>query len=54
MRTLAFHATTRSVRYENGIYLYRIEDGRPRFLGPYREVRGGTTVAPSEGAPRGG
>ncbi|GAA2245272.1 hypothetical protein GCM10010232_35370 [Streptomyces amakusaensis] len=38
VRPLAFHATTRLVRYENGIYLYRIENGRPRFLGPYREV----------------
>ncbi|MCI4046141.1 bifunctional serine/threonine-protein kinase/ABC transporter substrate-binding protein [Streptomyces sp. TRM75563] len=34
-RTLAFDASTRQVRYENGIFLYRIEQGRPRFLGPY-------------------
>ncbi|GGZ35613.1 hypothetical protein GCM10010387_32120 [Streptomyces inusitatus] len=38
VRTLAFHATTRAVRYEDGIYLYRIENSRPRFLGPYGEV----------------
>ncbi|XQE82898.1 ABC transporter substrate-binding protein [Streptomyces microflavus] len=38
VRTLAFHAPTRQVRYENGIFLYRIEKGRPRFLGPYGEV----------------
>ncbi|MEV1045470.1 bifunctional serine/threonine-protein kinase/ABC transporter substrate-binding protein [Streptomyces sp. NPDC049916] len=39
-RSLAFDASTRRVRYESGIFLYRIEDGRPRFLGPYGEVRG--------------
>ncbi|MFJ6807988.1 ABC transporter substrate-binding protein [Streptomyces anulatus] len=38
VRTLAFHASTRQVRYENGIFLYRIENGRPRFLGPYGEL----------------
>ncbi|MFD7855810.1 bifunctional serine/threonine-protein kinase/ABC transporter substrate-binding protein [Streptomyces microflavus] len=38
VRTLAFHAPTRQVRYENGIFLYRVEKGRPRFLGPYGEV----------------
>ncbi|NEB40505.1 ABC transporter substrate-binding protein [Streptomyces sp. SID14515] len=37
-RTLAFDASTRQVRYENGIFLYRIERGRPRFLGPYGEL----------------
>ncbi|QXR00095.1 ABC transporter substrate-binding protein [Streptomyces sp. WY228] len=35
VRTLAFQASTRQVRYESGIFLYRIEQGRPRFLGPY-------------------
>ncbi|MFJ7085215.1 ABC transporter substrate-binding protein [Streptomyces griseus] len=38
VRTLAFQASTRQVRYENGIFLYRIEQGRPRFLGPYGEL----------------
>ncbi|MCM2394321.1 bifunctional serine/threonine-protein kinase/ABC transporter substrate-binding protein [Streptomyces albipurpureus] len=38
VRTLAFHSTTRAVRYENGIFLYRVENSRPRFLGPYGEV----------------
>ncbi|MFI1224496.1 MULTISPECIES: bifunctional serine/threonine-protein kinase/ABC transporter substrate-binding protein [unclassified Streptomyces] len=38
VRTLAFDASTRQVRIEDGIYLYRIEKGRPRFLGPYSEV----------------
>ncbi|MQS35272.1 bifunctional serine/threonine-protein kinase/ABC transporter substrate-binding protein [Streptomyces katsurahamanus] len=38
VRTLAFHPTTRAVRVENGIYLYRIENSRPRFLGLYGEV----------------
>ncbi|MFE6702496.1 ABC transporter substrate-binding protein [Streptomyces sp. NPDC057718] len=38
VRTLAFHASTRQVRYENGIFLYRIEKGRPRLLGPYDEL----------------
>ncbi|MFJ9110051.1 ABC transporter substrate-binding protein [Streptomyces sp. NPDC102283] len=38
VRTLAFDASTLRVRFENGIFLYRIEKGRPRFLGPYGEV----------------
>ncbi|MEI7032704.1 bifunctional serine/threonine-protein kinase/ABC transporter substrate-binding protein [Streptomyces pratensis] len=38
VRTLAFRPSIRQVRYENGIFLYRIEDGRPRFLGPYADV----------------
>ncbi len=38
VRTLAFSSSTRRVRYENGIFLYRVERGRPRFLGPYGEV----------------
>ncbi|MFF0505249.1 ABC transporter substrate-binding protein [Streptomyces fimicarius] len=38
VRTLAFQASTRRPRYENGIFLYRIEQGRPRFLGPYGEL----------------
>ncbi len=38
VRTLAFQASTRQVRYESGIFLYRIEQGRPRFLGPYGEL----------------
>ncbi|WP_030578251.1 bifunctional serine/threonine-protein kinase/ABC transporter substrate-binding protein [Streptomyces anulatus] len=38
VRTLAFHTSTRQVRIENGIFLYRIEKGRPRFLGPYGEL----------------
>ncbi|MFI6554729.1 protein kinase domain-containing protein [Streptomyces griseus] len=38
VRTLAFQASTRQLRYENGIFLYRIEQGRPRFLGPYGEL----------------
>ncbi|MFH9294451.1 ABC transporter substrate-binding protein [Streptomyces sp. NPDC017520] len=39
VRPLAFHASTRQVlRYENGIFLYRIEKGRPRFLGPFGDV----------------
>ncbi|WNF30265.1 bifunctional serine/threonine-protein kinase/ABC transporter substrate-binding protein [Streptomyces sp. C11-1] len=38
VRTLAFHASTRQARHENGIFLYRIENGRPRFLGPYDEL----------------
>ncbi|MER7746143.1 ABC transporter substrate-binding protein [Streptomyces bacillaris] len=38
VRTLAFSPSTRRVRYENGIFLYRVERGRPRFLGPYGEV----------------
>ncbi|MFH9136723.1 ABC transporter substrate-binding protein [Streptomyces sp. NPDC017524] len=39
VRPLAFHPSTRQVlRYENGIFLYRIEKGRPRFLGPFGDV----------------
>ncbi|WP_145502464.1 bifunctional serine/threonine-protein kinase/ABC transporter substrate-binding protein [Streptomyces sp. CFMR 7] len=38
VRTLAFSPSTRRIRYENGIFLYRVERGRPRFLGPYGEV----------------
>lgn len=38
VRTLAFDAPTLRVRFENGIFLYRIEKGRPRFLGPYGDV----------------
>ncbi|MFC9757656.1 bifunctional serine/threonine-protein kinase/ABC transporter substrate-binding protein [Streptomyces sp. NPDC056921] len=36
-RTVSFSAT-RQVRYETGIYLYRVEHGRARFLGPYTKV----------------
>ncbi|WP_032768393.1 bifunctional serine/threonine-protein kinase/ABC transporter substrate-binding protein [Streptomyces sp. CNS654] len=39
VRLLAFRSSIRQVRYENGIFLYRIENGRPRFLGPFGEVR---------------
>ncbi|WP_097987039.1 bifunctional serine/threonine-protein kinase/ABC transporter substrate-binding protein [Streptomyces sp. f150] len=39
VRTLAFDASTRQVRIPDGIFLHRIENGRPRFLGPYEEVR---------------
>ncbi|MFC8693908.1 protein kinase domain-containing protein [Streptomyces parvus] len=39
VRTLAFTASTRQMRMPDGIFLYRIEKGRPRFLGPYEEVR---------------
>ncbi|MBK6045387.1 ABC transporter substrate-binding protein, partial [Streptomyces sp. MBT55] len=39
VRTLAFDASTRQVRIPDGIFLHRIEQGRPRFLGPYGEVR---------------
>ncbi|WP_432021920.1 protein kinase domain-containing protein [Streptomyces parvus] len=39
VRTLAFTASTRRMRMPDGIFLYRIEQGRPRFLGPYEEVR---------------
>ncbi|MEU2573945.1 ABC transporter substrate-binding protein [Streptomyces anulatus] len=38
VRTLAFDASTRQVRIPDGIFLYRIEKGRPRFLGPYGDV----------------
>ncbi|MFH8882790.1 bifunctional serine/threonine-protein kinase/ABC transporter substrate-binding protein [Streptomyces californicus] len=39
VRTLAFDAATRQVRLPDGIFLHRIERGRPRFLGPYGGVR---------------
>ncbi|MGW6585554.1 protein kinase domain-containing protein [Streptomyces globisporus] len=39
VRTLTFDASTRQVRIPDGIFLYRIEQGRPRFLGPYGQVR---------------
>ncbi|MFJ2024852.1 bifunctional serine/threonine-protein kinase/ABC transporter substrate-binding protein [Streptomyces sp. NPDC087897] len=39
VRTLAFDASTRQVRVPDGIFLHRIERGRPRFLGPYGDVR---------------
>ncbi|MFE0692681.1 bifunctional serine/threonine-protein kinase/ABC transporter substrate-binding protein [Streptomyces sp. NPDC058869] len=39
VRLLAFRPSIRQVRYDNGIFLYRIEQGRTRFLGPFREVR---------------
>ncbi|WP_426497106.1 protein kinase domain-containing protein [Streptomyces sp. D54] len=38
VRTLAFDASTRQVRIPDGIFLYRIEKGRPHFLGPYGDV----------------
>ncbi|MGW7090672.1 protein kinase domain-containing protein [Streptomyces sp. NPDC054874] len=38
VRTLAFDASTRQVRIPDGIFLYRIEKGRPRFLGPFGDV----------------
>ncbi|MFJ4703919.1 bifunctional serine/threonine-protein kinase/ABC transporter substrate-binding protein [Streptomyces anulatus] len=38
VRTLAFNASNRQVRIPDGIFLYRIEKGRPRFLGPFGEV----------------
>ncbi|MEV4874652.1 protein kinase domain-containing protein [Streptomyces cyaneofuscatus] len=38
VRTLTFQASTRQVRHPGGIFLYRIEKGRPRFLGPYGEL----------------
>ncbi|MFD9425435.1 MULTISPECIES: ABC transporter substrate-binding protein [unclassified Streptomyces] len=37
VRALSFH-DTRGVRFDNGIFLYRIVAGRPTFLGPYGEV----------------
>ncbi|MFI5653692.1 bifunctional serine/threonine-protein kinase/ABC transporter substrate-binding protein [Streptomyces anulatus] len=40
VRTLAFDASTRRVRIPDGIFLYRIEKGRPRFLGPFGDVQG--------------
>ncbi|MFG2629377.1 hypothetical protein [Streptomyces sp. NPDC048473] len=36
-RTLSFYAS-HQVRYETGMFLYRVEDGRARFLGPYAKV----------------
>ncbi|MGW2179547.1 protein kinase domain-containing protein [Streptomyces sp. NPDC001732] len=36
-RTLSFRAS-RQVRFEKGIFLYRVEGGRARFLGPYLKV----------------
>ncbi|MFE2291563.1 ABC transporter substrate-binding protein [Streptomyces sp. NPDC059452] len=38
VRTLTFQASTRQVRHPGGIFLYRVEKGRPRFLGPYGEL----------------
>ncbi|PVC79513.1 bifunctional serine/threonine-protein kinase/ABC transporter substrate-binding protein [Streptomyces sp. CS131] len=38
VRTLAFTASTRRMRMPDGIFLYRIEKGSPRFLGPYEEA----------------
>jgi ABC-type branched-subunit amino acid transport system substrate-binding protein len=38
-RKLSFYST-RQVRPETGMFLYRVQDGRARFLGPYAEVRG--------------
>lgn len=38
-RTLSFQRT-RQVTYETGMFLYRIDGGRARFLGPYEDVRG--------------
>ncbi|MFI7235842.1 ABC transporter substrate-binding protein [Streptomyces cyaneofuscatus] len=38
VRTLTFQTTTRQVRHPGGIFLYRVEKGRPRFLGPYGEL----------------
>ncbi|MFF3094815.1 ABC transporter substrate-binding protein [Streptomyces cyaneofuscatus] len=35
VRTLTFQTSTRQVRHPGGIFLYRIAEGRPRFLGPY-------------------
>nr|WP_237536769.1 bifunctional serine/threonine-protein kinase/ABC transporter substrate-binding protein [Streptomyces sp. SID5785] len=36
-RRLSFYKT-HQVRYETGLYLYRIDEGAPRFLGPYGSV----------------
>ncbi|MEU3653754.1 bifunctional serine/threonine-protein kinase/ABC transporter substrate-binding protein [Streptomyces sp. NPDC032161] len=36
-RTLSFQRT-RQVTYETGMFLYRIDGGRARFLGPYEDV----------------
>ncbi|MEW2068718.1 ABC transporter substrate-binding protein, partial [Streptomyces sp. NPDC007346] len=38
VRALAFQTSTLQVRQRDGIFLYRVEKGRPRFLGPYSEV----------------
>ncbi|MFH8534741.1 bifunctional serine/threonine-protein kinase/ABC transporter substrate-binding protein [Streptomyces tendae] len=38
VRTLSFHASTRQVRHENGIFLYQVENGRSRSLGLYSSV----------------
>ncbi|MFI8437477.1 bifunctional serine/threonine-protein kinase/ABC transporter substrate-binding protein [Streptomyces sp. NPDC079020] len=37
VRDLSFY-DTRLVRFDNGVFLYRTEDGKPGFLGPYGEV----------------
>ncbi|WP_326768457.1 bifunctional serine/threonine-protein kinase/ABC transporter substrate-binding protein [Streptomyces sp. NBC_01591] len=37
-RTLSFHSSTRQVRIETGMFLYRVQGGRARFLGPYTKV----------------
>ncbi|MFF4081076.1 bifunctional serine/threonine-protein kinase/ABC transporter substrate-binding protein [Streptomyces sp. NPDC001777] len=36
-RTISFRPS-RQLRFEEGIFLYRVEDGRARFLGPYLKV----------------
>ncbi|MDK0522925.1 bifunctional serine/threonine-protein kinase/ABC transporter substrate-binding protein [Streptomyces sp. ML-6] len=36
-RTISFRSS-RQLRFEEGIFLYRVEDGRARFLGPYLKV----------------
>ncbi|MFD3789940.1 ABC transporter substrate-binding protein [Streptomyces cyaneofuscatus] len=38
VRTLTFQVSTRQVRHPGGIFLYRVAEGRPRFLGPYGEL----------------
>ncbi|WP_406250443.1 protein kinase domain-containing protein [Streptomyces cyaneofuscatus] len=35
VRTLTFQTSTRQVRHPGGIFLYRVAESRPRFLGPY-------------------
>ncbi|GAA2429236.1 hypothetical protein GCM10010433_31780 [Streptomyces pulveraceus] len=37
-RTLSFSSAVRKVRSETGMFLYRVEHGRARFLGPYTKV----------------
>ncbi|MFD5187703.1 bifunctional serine/threonine-protein kinase/ABC transporter substrate-binding protein [Streptomyces sp. NPDC058357] len=37
-RTLSFTPAVRKVRIETGMFLYRVEHGRARFLGPYLKV----------------